>query len=204
MKYPGGFFEPAQSLFEELARFGIEVEDEEHQFYDYFCFIDFEAMLVKTEVDDNNNKRQWTAEHIPISVSVCSNVPGHTEPECFVEENLDMLLGNMLGKMNTIQETSCIFNKWKIILLKTSKSWRTNKRKQRRAVHAKKAVDNLYYLKFESYCNVLPCFSYNGSNYDLNLVKSKLAKHLNLCDSNEKHFHCQKKQFLSVYSKWTI
>jgi hypothetical protein len=26
----------------------------------------------------------WEAEHIPLSVSVCSNVPGYDEPKCFV------------------------------------------------------------------------------------------------------------------------
>jgi hypothetical protein len=26
----------------------------------------------------------WEAEHIPLSVCVCSNVPGYDEPKCFV------------------------------------------------------------------------------------------------------------------------
>jgi hypothetical protein len=28
--------------------------------------------------------RTWEAEHVPLSVSVCSNVPGYDEPKCFV------------------------------------------------------------------------------------------------------------------------
>lgn len=37
-------------------------------------------------------KLQWQAEHVPISVSVCLNVEHFTEPMCFVDEDPDFQL----------------------------------------------------------------------------------------------------------------
>ena len=38
----------------------------------------------ETEHPRNTAKLTWEAEHIPLSVSVCSNVPGYDQPKCFV------------------------------------------------------------------------------------------------------------------------
>ena len=39
---------------------------------------------MRTEHQRNTAKLTWEAEHIPLSVSVCSNVPGYEPPKCFV------------------------------------------------------------------------------------------------------------------------
>ena len=39
------------------------------------------------------------------------------------------------------------------------------------------------YGKFQNYCHQLPVLGFNSANYDLNLIKEKLAKHLNMHDT---------------------
>ena len=36
------------------------------------------------------------------------------------------------------------------------------------------------YGKFQNYCHQLPVLGFNSANYDLNLIKEKLAKHMNM------------------------
>lgn len=63
---------------------GFEVP-EEWQYYPYVATFDVECLLDK-ERDfsaKNTSKLEWIAEHLPVSTSVRSNVPGFTEPEFF-------------------------------------------------------------------------------------------------------------------------
>ncbi len=51
------------------------VANEDDKYYPYECAFDFEAMFKKIEIKDNEKKRQITSEHVPVSVSIFSNVP---------------------------------------------------------------------------------------------------------------------------------
>jgi hypothetical protein len=33
-----------------------------------------------------SNKMEWTSAHVPLSISVCSNIPDHDRPICFVSK----------------------------------------------------------------------------------------------------------------------
>ena len=48
------------------------------------------------------NKLRWDEKHIPISVGVGSNVPGHEKGVCFVNADLDELLDEMLTETHKI------------------------------------------------------------------------------------------------------
>lgn len=65
---------------------------------------DFEAILRPEENTPLDRKLQWQAEHVPISVSVCSNVEHFTEPMCFVNEDPDQLIQLMVTYMEEIAE----------------------------------------------------------------------------------------------------
>lgn len=56
---------------------------------------DFESMLVPINSQSSVNL-QYTEQHVPISVSVCSNVDDHTEPRCIVLSNVEKMLDYML------------------------------------------------------------------------------------------------------------
>ena len=58
-------------------------EDLKH--FPYHATFDFECYFKKENKHPRNTaKLTWEAEHVPLSVSVCSNVPGYDEPKCFV------------------------------------------------------------------------------------------------------------------------
>ncbi|KAJ8311825.1 hypothetical protein KUTeg_010638 [Tegillarca granosa] len=98
--YPGGFFKSNQTVFQKLEHYNIDVPVTDRTF-PWFIVYDFEAMLEKVD-QDQTPYLKWTRKHIPISVSVCSNVPGYTEPFCIVDENCDQLVSSMVSYMHEI------------------------------------------------------------------------------------------------------
>ena len=54
------------------------------RFYPYRMTFDIECMLIKDRLPPSTPRTFYTSKHQLVSVSLCSNVPGHTEPECFV------------------------------------------------------------------------------------------------------------------------
>uniref|UniRef100_A0A8W8JJ99 Uncharacterized protein n=1 Tax=Magallana gigas TaxID=29159 RepID=A0A8W8JJ99_MAGGI len=63
----------------------------------------YQALLHNVQ-DQSSEKVEWTHEHMPISVSICSNVPGFEEPHCLVNDNGDELVREMVGYMKDIAE----------------------------------------------------------------------------------------------------
>ena len=100
--YPGGFFKAQQTIFEKLEECDIQVLPEE-EIFPRFILYDFEAMLLKLEAP-GDLRLQYTAKHVPISVSLCSNVLGHTDPICIIDTDLTKLLQSMFNETDEIQE----------------------------------------------------------------------------------------------------
>ncbi|KAJ8310173.1 hypothetical protein KUTeg_012038 [Tegillarca granosa] len=95
--HPGKFYKMPATLFEKLEEFGITVPLEERNFPWFICY-DFESILENVELQQTTNL-QWTRKHVPISVSICSNVPEHTEPMCIIDSNQNQLVKSMVEKM---------------------------------------------------------------------------------------------------------
>ena len=107
LKFPRGFYQTKKTVFDELEKFGIFVPGEDH-FFPYFITYDFESVLQK-QVNQGTGKIRWEEKHIPISVGVGSNIPGHTKGVCFVNADLDELLDGMLTEMHKIaKKAKCI------------------------------------------------------------------------------------------------
>lgn len=79
--FPGGLYKPMQTVFERIKDQGIYVE-KELRHNPYFICYDFEAML--KQIDEQQKSTQWNQQHVPLSVSICSNIPGYTEAICIV------------------------------------------------------------------------------------------------------------------------
>ena len=107
-QFPGGFYEENKTIFEELEEQGINV-DPEDQFFEYFLCFNFEAMQKKIVVENADLNTVHTAQHIPISVSIASNVPDFEKPHCIVETNEEKLVSEMLLYMSNIQSLSEAF-----------------------------------------------------------------------------------------------
>lgn len=74
-KFPGGFYSNPQSVFDKLDQFGIYAEEKD-RFYVWFLVYDFEYILVPIKIKNTDNL-EYTKHHVPISVSICSNVNEH-------------------------------------------------------------------------------------------------------------------------------
>lgn len=110
-QFQGGFYSTPNTVFDRLEQHGISVNANE-RFYEWFLVYDFESMLVPINSQSSVNL-QYTEQHVPISVSVCSNVDDHTEPRCIIESNVDSLVEKMLDYMLTIARKAAELTKEK-------------------------------------------------------------------------------------------
>ena len=60
--------------------------EDELRYFPYRATYDFECYFDSTELPPNCDKVQWVARHVPLSVSIASNVPGHEDARCYVTD----------------------------------------------------------------------------------------------------------------------
>lgn len=73
--FPVGFILTHNRYFIKLDQFGIYAEEKD-RFYVWFLVYDFEYILVPIKIK-NTDILEYTKHHVPISVSICSNVNEH-------------------------------------------------------------------------------------------------------------------------------
>ena len=77
------------------------------RFYPYRATFDFECFFTGDNLPADTDHVQWVARHVPLSVSVASNVPGYEPALCFVTDgNADKLVGCMMTRLNTISDAA--------------------------------------------------------------------------------------------------
>ena len=104
LKYPGGAYHVPKTVFEQLEEEGIIIP-EEARYFPYHATFDFECYFDQEKVQElkNTDKLNWQSSHVPLSLSVCSNVPGYQAPKCFVS-NGDP--SEFIQYLTTISQTS--------------------------------------------------------------------------------------------------
>ena len=105
-QFPGGAYKTPPTIFQLLEDEGLTVP-EHLKFFPYRATFDFECMFTaETDLNDTE-KLTWDAKHIPLSVSVCSNVPDYDQPKCFVSNgDPTQLVKEMLEHLVKISEKS--------------------------------------------------------------------------------------------------
>jgi hypothetical protein len=93
--FRGGFYSNPKTVFDRLEEQGIIISETDRLFQ-WFIVYDFEAMLVPIR-ESNSEKLTWTQKHVPVSVSICSNVDGFTDPHCIVEPDVEKLVREMVS-----------------------------------------------------------------------------------------------------------
>jgi hypothetical protein len=190
--FPGGFYSSPKTVFEELEEVNVFV-DHPQRTYPWFIVFDFEAMLKKTPIK-SSDKQQWTHQHVPISVSICSNIDEFRDPICYVNPDMDVLLQSMIQTMTemSLQANSFARRKWGYVfdeLEHEKRKWENLPKRSKMGDDAdpdqdvnSKMCRKLDYLlqKFGKYCKQVPVLGYNSARYDLNLVKERLACHLEM------------------------
>ena len=82
--FPGGAYEVPQTMFDLLEDEGIHIS-EDLKYFPYRATFHFECYFKKEDKHPRNPaKLTLEAEHVRLSVSVCSNVPGYYQPKCFL------------------------------------------------------------------------------------------------------------------------
>ncbi|KAJ8306861.1 hypothetical protein KUTeg_014945 [Tegillarca granosa] len=191
-KYPGGFHQAQLSIFDKLDEFGIHVSQKERTF-EWFIVYDFEAMLQKTD-QKQTDYLQWTAQHVPISVSICSNVEGYTDAMCFIDPNQERLVEQMIAAMSEISEKviEMAGKKWEYVLKQLNEKIENSENKE----DLKKL-----YASFQSYISQVPVLGFNSAKYDLNLIKKSIAKKLNLHDEGHAFVVKKNNSYTCIASK---
>ena len=104
--YNGGVYHTTPSVFQRLDDEGIAVVDT-LRFYPYRATFDFECFFYRENLPADSDRVQWIARHVPLSVSLASNVPGHETPHCYVTDgDSDKLVGSMMIDLGAISNAA--------------------------------------------------------------------------------------------------
>ena len=172
--YKGGVYRPPASIFERLDDEGVVVSPV-LRYFPYRATFDFECYFSDERLPVNSDKLQWSARHVPLSVSVASNVPGYEPALCFVTDgDADKLVGCMITRLNTISDAAyeSLLPLYADVLeeLKTRKeAWDEEEEEE----DGKKTVNPCKTLEkqLQTWLRQLPVIGFNSGKYDLNVVK---------------------------------
>ena len=222
--FPGGKYDKSKSIFDKIEdtyndllkkektyimyhKFNPVVSDASDKYYPYECAFDFEAMLKDIKINDNEKKLQIVSEHVPVSVSIFSNVPDYDEKPIFLcHEKPRKLINNFIQSILKISLKAKSINQIKYAniiefldayvnniqsdydrFIEKNGPFNTfNSYDDKQLILLKRhlnALKNASSLKaqFENWYLALPILSFNGAKYDLNLMKQYLHKSLEDC-----------------------
>ena len=104
--YKGGVYHPTPSVFQRLEDEGIHVVDV-LRFYPYRATFDFECFFDGDNLPNTTDHVEWVARHVPLSVSVASNVPGYEAPRCFVTDgDSNKLIAEMMSHLHAVSDAA--------------------------------------------------------------------------------------------------
>ena len=173
--YAGGVYHTTPSIFERLDDECICVTDD-LRFYPYRATFDFESYFDGENTPTNTDRVQWITRHVPLSVSIASNVPGHEAPCCFITDgDSDALVADMMTALVHTSDTAfdLLMPSYKRVfveLRKRKNEW--NKATLDKSEDEKK--NNPYERLIQQLCNwlrQLPVIGFNSGHYDLNVIK---------------------------------
>jgi G:T-mismatch repair DNA endonuclease (very short patch repair protein) len=187
LKYQGGVYHPTPTIFEQLSDEGVNI-DPKDRIFPYRCTYDIECYLPKANVASVSGDFVITRRHIPMSVSVCSNVPGFEAPKNFVigpngeESECSEIIFEMVNYMESISAESnrLLRKKFSDILslgMPMAGSDCKNEAPQPEARPMRSRLQTLI-SRFESYISELPCIGFNSARYDINVIKTILLPYL--------------------------
>ena len=106
-QFPGGASKTPLTIFQLLEDKGLIIPDH-LKIFPYRATFDFKCMFTAETELNNTEKLTWNSKHIPLSVSVCSNIPDYDQPKCFLSDgDCKQLVKEMLDYLVKISEESC-------------------------------------------------------------------------------------------------
>ena len=175
---------------------GITVADV-LRFYPYRATFDFECFFDGENLPANSDRLQWIARHVPLSVSVASNVPGHDTPHCYVTDgDSDKLVGAMTRGLSAISDEAfaMLIPSYDNVLNELDarkEAWDEAERKAFKEDESKQEDDEeveMEAVKTNPYQRLigqlfgwlhqLPVIGFNSGKYDLNVIKQFFVSYL--------------------------
>ena len=194
--YKGGVYHTTPTVFQRLDDEGITVADT-LRFYPYRARFDFECFFDGEDLPVNSDRVQWIARHVPLSVSVASNVPGHEPPRCYVTDgDSDKLVGTMMRGVSAISDTAfdMLIPTYDNVLNELDvrkEAWDEAERKALKEDESKQDDDEeveMEAVKTNPYktligqllgwLHLLPVIGFNSGKYDLNVIKQFFVPYL--------------------------
>ena len=186
--YKGGVYRPPASIFERLDDEGIIVSPV-LRYFPYRATFDFECYFSDERLPVNSDKLQWSARHVPLSVSVASNVPGHEDAQCYITNgDSDKLVADMMRHLHTISDAAyeSLSASYADVLdqLKARKeSWddaesEANTEEEENEKESKTNPFNTLAGQLLGWLRQLPVVGFNSGKYDLNVVKKFFIPYL--------------------------
>ena len=184
--YKGGVYRPPSSVFERLDDEGIVV-DESLRYYPYRATFDFECYFTGDTLPADTDHVQWVARHIPLSVSVASNVPGYEDAQCYITDgDSDTLLGAMMSGLVATSDAAfaSLLPSYEDVLdeLNARKhAWEEETKEEEEEEEAEEGTNNPYKTligQLLGWLRQLPVIGFNSGRYDLNVVKKFFIPYL--------------------------
>ena len=101
--YPRNVYQIRETLFDKLDSFGINYTSEQKLFKNLAIF-DFESICVQEETFRDTNTKSWIGKHVPISVSICSNLV--EEPIFLCNSDPHHLVASFIGVLENLASQS--------------------------------------------------------------------------------------------------
>ena len=157
--YSNGIFRLPETIFEHLKLHGINIPLD-LRFYGYRICFDVECFMNRETTIPDTDRVTYTFKHELASISICSNVPGFTEPKCLISDGSPSeLVKTAISYMADISKTATLLQKEKF------------------ATYIPE-IDDLDDVgtkaKFYEYISQIPVLSFNGGKYDLRVMKDHL------------------------------
>ena len=184
--YKGGVYRPPSSVFERLDDEGIVVGDS-LRFYPYRATFDFESFFTGDTLPADTDHVQWVARHIPLSVSVASNVPGYENAQCYVTDgDSDKLLGAMMSGLVATSDAAfaSLLPSHEAVLDELNarkRAWEEETKEDEEEEEAEEGRNNPYKTligQLLGWLRQLPVIGFNSGRYDLNVVKKFFIPYL--------------------------
>ena len=182
--YPGGVYHSTPSVFECLDDENIRVA-ESLRYYPYRTTFDFECWFDTEQLPSDSDKVHWVARHVPLSVSVASNVPGHERGQCLVTDgDTNKLVSRMMDILQATSDAAYdkIKHSYEDVLEQLAEeltNWDEREEAARSAVDKKESrpATNPYKKlmgQLYGWMHQLPIIGFNSGKYDLNAIKQFL------------------------------
>ena len=153
--------------------------------YPYRATFDFECWFDTEQLPSDSDKVHWVARHVPLSVSVASNLPGHERVQCLVTVgDTNKLVSRMMDILHAMSDAAYdkIKRSYEDVLEELAEEltdWDEREEAARSAVDKKEsrpATNPYKKLMGQHYgwMHQLPVIGFNSGKYDLNAIKQFL------------------------------